>query len=393
MWIREPIALHIVPEGRKTAASKPSSSATRSHSALTVGSPKCCSSPTSASAIALRISGVGRVWVSEDRLTLGTHPTLARRGVGGTDSEGKGALPGQALDALLELLQARARLPVGADQTGVEALGLRRAEPAVHVDPLDPLVLLGELEEVLRRLAGARRRVLEARRLELDQAARLGQPELAPGDAEDALDALALVAVDVVVVVQAPDPALVLRRLLEPAQVAVDVALVEQVGRQDRALLARALHRLPVLDRQLRALVRGLRDVVDLVPGRERLRVGELLAERLDRLLVGLDARRLAGLRLLVPVVHEAATTSAELDEHVLLGDVRAAHERLDLVVLERDLRVVPRHDVAGALELQLLEGRAVEHGGVLLREAGTGLGLGRGDRQQGGHERGDGED
>ena len=65
MWSRKPIALHIVPEGRKTAASKPSSSATRSHSALTVGSPKCCSSPTSASAIALRISGVGRVWVSE----------------------------------------------------------------------------------------------------------------------------------------------------------------------------------------------------------------------------------------------------------------------------------------------------------------------------------------
>src|SRR4051812_36077083 len=205
--------------------------------------------------------------------------TLARA-PGGTKGEGR--LPGQALDALLELLQARARLPVGADQTGVEALGLRRAEPAVHVDPLDPLVLLDELEEVLRRLGGALRRVLEARRLELHQAARLGQPELAPGDAQDALDALALVAVDVVVVVQAPDPALALGRLLEPAQVAVDVALVEQVGREDRALLARALHRLPVLDRQLRALVRGLRDVVDLVPGRERLRVGELLAERLD---------------------------------------------------------------------------------------------------------------
>src|SRR5215218_5626818 len=369
MWIRKPIALHIVPEGRKTAASKPSSSATRSHSALTVGSPKCCSSPTSASAIALRISGVGRVCVSEYRLTLGTHPTLARAGWVGED-QGKRALPGQALDALLELLQARARLPVGADQTGVEALGLRRAEPAVHVDPLDPLVLLGELEEVLRRLGGARRRVLEARRLELHQAARLGQPELAPGDAQDALDALALVAVDVVVVVQAPDPALALRRLLEPAQVAVDVALVEQVGRQDGALLARALHGLPVLDRQLRALERGLRDVVDLVPRRERLRVGELLAEGLDRLLVGADARRPAGLRLLVPVVHEAAATSAELDEHVLLGDVRAAHERLDLVVLERDLRVVPRHDVAGARELQRLPARAVEHSRVLLREA-----------------------
>jgi hypothetical protein len=65
MWIRKPMALHIVPEGMKTAASNPSSSATRSHNALTVGSPKCCSSPTSASAIARRISGVGRVCVSE----------------------------------------------------------------------------------------------------------------------------------------------------------------------------------------------------------------------------------------------------------------------------------------------------------------------------------------
>ena len=65
MWSRKAIALHIVPEGRKTAASKPSSSATRSQSRLTVGSPKCCSSPTSASAMTLRISGVGRVCVSE----------------------------------------------------------------------------------------------------------------------------------------------------------------------------------------------------------------------------------------------------------------------------------------------------------------------------------------
>jgi hypothetical protein len=65
MWSRKAIALHIVPLGRKTAASWPSSSATRSHSALTVGSAKDCSSPTSAEAMARRISGVGRVWVSE----------------------------------------------------------------------------------------------------------------------------------------------------------------------------------------------------------------------------------------------------------------------------------------------------------------------------------------
>ena len=65
MCSRKLIALHIVPLGRNTAASWPSSSATRSHSAMTVGSSCLCSSPTSASAIALRIAGVGRVWVSE----------------------------------------------------------------------------------------------------------------------------------------------------------------------------------------------------------------------------------------------------------------------------------------------------------------------------------------
>jgi hypothetical protein len=65
MWSRNAIALHIVPLGRNTAASCPSRSATRSHSAITVGSSSFCSSPTSASAIARRISGVGRVWVSE----------------------------------------------------------------------------------------------------------------------------------------------------------------------------------------------------------------------------------------------------------------------------------------------------------------------------------------
>ncbi len=65
MWRRTAIWLHIEPEGRKTAASLPSSSATSSQSALTVGSRPRCSSPTSAFAIAWRIASSGRVWVSE----------------------------------------------------------------------------------------------------------------------------------------------------------------------------------------------------------------------------------------------------------------------------------------------------------------------------------------
>ena len=65
MCRRMAISLHIVPLGRKTAASWPSSAATRSSSAVVVGSWRSCSSPTSAAAMAARIAGVGWVWVSE----------------------------------------------------------------------------------------------------------------------------------------------------------------------------------------------------------------------------------------------------------------------------------------------------------------------------------------
>ena len=61
--------LHIVPDGRNTAASLPSSAAVRSHSAQTVGSEPICSSPTSASIIASFMARDGLVCVSEDRLT------------------------------------------------------------------------------------------------------------------------------------------------------------------------------------------------------------------------------------------------------------------------------------------------------------------------------------
>jgi len=64
MWSSRAISLHIVPLGRNTAASCPSSSATRSSSARVVGSWPRCSSPTSAAAIASRIPRVGRVCVS-----------------------------------------------------------------------------------------------------------------------------------------------------------------------------------------------------------------------------------------------------------------------------------------------------------------------------------------
>ena len=68
-WTSSAISLHMVPEGRKTAASLPSSAATRAWSALVDGSSPRCSSPTSAPAMASRMAAVGRVTVSLLRST------------------------------------------------------------------------------------------------------------------------------------------------------------------------------------------------------------------------------------------------------------------------------------------------------------------------------------
>ena len=59
--------LAIVPLGSQSAASLPSSAATCSCRRLVVGSSPYWSSPTGAAAMAARISGVGRVTVSERR--------------------------------------------------------------------------------------------------------------------------------------------------------------------------------------------------------------------------------------------------------------------------------------------------------------------------------------
>lgn len=67
-WVSSAATLHMVPEGRNTAASLPSSMAVRAQSSLTIGSSPSCSSPTSAQAMASRIAGDGLVWVSESRL-------------------------------------------------------------------------------------------------------------------------------------------------------------------------------------------------------------------------------------------------------------------------------------------------------------------------------------
>ena len=76
MFTPTAIWLAIVPEGTNSAASLPSSSAVRASRAFTVGSSPKTSSPTSASAIARRIAGVGFVTVS-DRKSIGGRCMMA----------------------------------------------------------------------------------------------------------------------------------------------------------------------------------------------------------------------------------------------------------------------------------------------------------------------------
>ena len=83
-WASWATRLPIVPEATKSPASLPSSSAARSSRAMTVGSSPKTSSPTSAAAIARRISAVGLVTVSDRRsiMSMG-HGRIPRRRVEG----------------------------------------------------------------------------------------------------------------------------------------------------------------------------------------------------------------------------------------------------------------------------------------------------------------------
>src|SRR5581483_2044333 len=102
-----PIWFAIVPLGTKSAAGLPSSAAIRSSRRLTLGSSPYWSSPTGASAIALRIAGDGKVTVSERRSmrSIGAPPLFdALRGVGGDPPVGRrhDAAGDHQLDPLLD---------------------------------------------------------------------------------------------------------------------------------------------------------------------------------------------------------------------------------------------------------------------------------------------------
>src|SRR2546425_4982258 len=79
-WLISAARFDCVPDGKKSASSKPKISAARACSRFTVGSSPKTSSPSSASSIVRRMAGVGRVTVSERRstmsLTLGYYLTF-----------------------------------------------------------------------------------------------------------------------------------------------------------------------------------------------------------------------------------------------------------------------------------------------------------------------------
>src|SRR6478735_6050836 len=170
--------------------------------------------------MALRMAEVGRVCVSEYRLTRVKAPATLLQA---------------ALGVLLELPERGARRAVDVHQAGVPVA--RLTEPAVDVQARElrlVALLLGveairELEHVPRRgrgASGVRREV----RGEGGDAAGLGQPDLARNGLQDGRQALGLAPVDVLVVVQAPDAALVLGVADEVLEPLLDRALVEHVS-------------------------------------------------------------------------------------------------------------------------------------------------------------------
>src|SRR4051794_11920919 len=177
---------------------------------------------------------------------------------------------GADAEDLLEHAERGSRAAVGADEAGVPALGLRTGVPLVQVDAADARAQardvaqdeardLGRVRLALRQLD---RRAVAAR----DEAAGLGQPDLAGRHLEQVLRARGLQAVGADVVVKAPVARLA-RDLDEAADPPRRAGLIEQVGGEDAARLARALEREVVARVELGPEA----PEVGLVPGREVL--------------------------------------------------------------------------------------------------------------------------
>src|SRR4051812_13589868 len=126
------IWLAIVPDGQNSAASCPNGAATSASSAFTVGSSPKTSSPTSASAIAARIAGVGRVTVSERRSTVAPAPPSGGIAVSRSATEHLRHQEGQ-LETLL----------------GVQPRVAGRLVPVGQIEILDPLRPAQALGDIL----------------------------------------------------------------------------------------------------------------------------------------------------------------------------------------------------------------------------------------------------
>ena len=107
-------------------------------------------------------------------------------------------------------VQRRARAPIRAQEAGVEAVSGEVDLPLVDVNPLDTWEFGRQRQHVARRAGCAldvgREDLASARCHEADNPARLGQPDLAGDRRKQPARAGVAEAVDVRVVVQAPDP-------------------------------------------------------------------------------------------------------------------------------------------------------------------------------------------
>src|SRR5437867_9570853 len=124
VWLNTEMRLPCVPDATNRPASLPVRSAAMASSRFTVGSSSHTSSPTSARAIASRISGVGSVSVSERRST-----TSCTRGLL--------PLPVQALDrALAPLGEAIVGGELAQQVGGLALLALREVDLGQRVERL-----------------------------------------------------------------------------------------------------------------------------------------------------------------------------------------------------------------------------------------------------------------
>src|SRR3954447_2404541 len=281
------------------------------------------------------------------------------------------------------------RAAVGADEARVPRVRRRRRVPVVQVDAADARAQRRQrAQDEARDLGGVRgalrkldQRLVAAR----DQAAGLGEPDLALDELEQLLGTAGLEAVRGDVVVEAPVLRLAgdLDEALDPLVHALEV---EQVGAEDAARGAGPLHRLVVARDELGMAAGLLAAEVGLVPGRVVADPRVTGAELLELSQVGGGARQLAALA----GEHRAVEGDQRVDA-VLASGVEPLLHAVGLALVLEDVpgdgeARVPDAKVeeAGVLEeLRLLVGDA-DDGGLGGRDGGARLG---GGRQSGGGE------